>query len=264
MNNSTRPIPKTTLAVFAVTAIVTALTFPYPHLIAALERTPTMLAHREWWRFITPVFINPEGWRQIVANAVGLLVLGAIVEREFRAARWLAIYFSSAVVGEIAGCAWRPNSAGSSVGVCRTAGRPRSDAADFARTASPRRRLRDSDRSRNDHLVPRPPRPTNSFRFRGSVADAPPSPPAQTPQNDDSHRLTTHRGTGNPACAPKHREASLCHWRDRLSYLRRFAALMRGTGNLACADTPQPGPLAVREGFSPKSAKGQCVCLFHL
>ena len=42
---------------------------------------------------------------------------GAIVEREFRAARWLAIYFSSAVVGEIAGCAWRPNSAGSSVGV---------------------------------------------------------------------------------------------------------------------------------------------------
>ncbi len=117
MNNSTRPIPKTTLAVFAVTAIITALTFPYPHLIAALERTPTMLAHREWWRFITPVFINPESLRQIVANAVGLLVLGAIVEREFRAARWLAIYFSSAVVGEIAGCAWRPNSAGSSVGV---------------------------------------------------------------------------------------------------------------------------------------------------
>jgi membrane associated rhomboid family serine protease len=117
MLNLPRPIPKTTLAVFTVTAIATALTFAYPHLIAALERTPTMLAHYEWWRFITPVLINPEGWLQIVANAVGLLVLGAIVEREFNSSRWLAIYFFSAIVGEIAGYAWKPNGAGSSVGV---------------------------------------------------------------------------------------------------------------------------------------------------
>lgn len=113
---SSARFPVTTCAVFAVTALATALTFLYPHLVPALERTPTMLAHHEWWRFITPVFINPEGWPQIVFNAVSLPLLGAIVEREFGAARWLAIYFSSAIVGEIAGCAWKPNSAGSSVG----------------------------------------------------------------------------------------------------------------------------------------------------
>ena len=111
------PYPVTTCAVFALTAVCTALTFPYPRLIALLERTPTMLAHHEWWRFITPVLINPEGWRQIAFNALALLVLGTIVEREFRAARWLIIYLVSAIVGEIAGYAWKPNSAGSSVGI---------------------------------------------------------------------------------------------------------------------------------------------------
>jgi membrane associated rhomboid family serine protease len=76
-----------------------------------------MLQHHEWWRFITPVFINPEGWLQIAFNAIGLLLLGTIVERRFAAARWVAIYFLSAIVGEIAGYAWKPTSAGSSVGV---------------------------------------------------------------------------------------------------------------------------------------------------
>ncbi len=111
------PYPITTSSVFAITAAFTALTFPYPRLITLLERTPTMLTHHEWWRFITPVLINPEGWHQIAFNAVALLVLGAIVEREFRAARWLIIYLASAFVGEIAGYYWKPSSAGSSTGI---------------------------------------------------------------------------------------------------------------------------------------------------
>jgi membrane associated rhomboid family serine protease len=117
MLNSAPRYPVTTCAVFAITAACTALTFPYPRLITALERTPTMLTHHEWWRFITPVLINPEGWRQIAFNAAALLILGAIVEREFRAQRWLAIYLASAIVGEIAGYTWKPTSAGSSTGI---------------------------------------------------------------------------------------------------------------------------------------------------
>ena len=123
LNSSAQRYPITTSAVFAITAAFTALTFPYPHLIALLERTPTVLMHHEWWRFITPVLINPEGWRQIAFNALALLILGTIVEREFRAQRWLTIYLASAVVGEIAGCYWKPTSAGSSTWVKRVTSR---------------------------------------------------------------------------------------------------------------------------------------------
>ncbi len=87
------------------------------HLNELLRRTPTALAHHEWWRLVSPVLINPEGWRQIFVNFVGLLVLGVLVERRYAAARWLGIYFTGAVVGEIAGYAWQPSGAGSSVGV---------------------------------------------------------------------------------------------------------------------------------------------------
>ncbi|MGA8036722.1 MAG: rhomboid family intramembrane serine protease [Candidatus Acidiferrales bacterium] len=116
---SARPqkFPITTVTVFVVTAIATALIFPFPQIDAALRRTPDMYALHEWWRIVTPVFINPEGWLQIVFNFTGIALLGTIVERRFGWARWLAIYFGSAVVGEIAGHAWKPSGAGSSVSV---------------------------------------------------------------------------------------------------------------------------------------------------
>src|SRR5580698_4708358 len=117
MKSSDTHRPYATAAVFLVTAVCTSLQFSSLHLNELLRRTPTALAHHEWWRLISPVLINPEGWRQIAVNFSALLVLGVLVERRFGAARWLGIYFTGALVGELAGYAWQPSGGGSSVGV---------------------------------------------------------------------------------------------------------------------------------------------------
>jgi len=111
-------IPKVTLFILLLTAITTGLQFFFPHLVGALERTPGALAAGQWWRLITPVLINPEGWRQIIFNFLGIAIAGTIVERLFGGVRWLILYFVGGLVGEIAGVAWRPVGAGSSVAVC--------------------------------------------------------------------------------------------------------------------------------------------------
>ncbi len=111
-------IPKATLAVLFITGITTGLQFLFPSLIAALQRTPQMLASSQWWRLITPILINPEGRRQITVNLLGIAIVGAIVEHLFGSRRWLAFYFVGAVIGELTGMAWKPTGAGSSVAVC--------------------------------------------------------------------------------------------------------------------------------------------------
>ena len=55
---------------------------------------------------------------QIATNLFGLAVLGAIAERQWGPRWWFVFYLGGGVVGEIAGLAWRPVGAGSSVAVC--------------------------------------------------------------------------------------------------------------------------------------------------
>lgn len=110
--------PKATLAVLLLTGIFTGLQFFFPGLIGTLERTPGMLASGQWWRLVTPVLINPEGWLQITFNLLGIAVIGAIVERLFDSRRWLVLYFIGVVVGELTGMVWKPVGAGASVAVC--------------------------------------------------------------------------------------------------------------------------------------------------
>ncbi|HTM38653.1 MAG TPA: rhomboid family intramembrane serine protease [Terriglobales bacterium] len=110
-----KPYPRATIGVLVVTGVLTSLQFVYPEIVPLLERTSTAIKEREWWRFITPLFVHPEGWRQIAFNFSSILVLGTLVERLFGACRWLGIYFACGVIGELAGYAWKPVGAGASV-----------------------------------------------------------------------------------------------------------------------------------------------------
>lgn len=110
-------LPVTTLTVFAITAAATTLQYFFP-LLPLLERRPGTLAAHEYWRLITPIFLHAEGWRQIVFDFSALLIIGAIVERIFGGRRWLVLYFAAGVAGELAGLAWKPQGAGSSVAIC--------------------------------------------------------------------------------------------------------------------------------------------------
>lgn len=113
-----KKMPKATLAVLVITGILTKLQDSFPVVVVTLERTPGMLATGQWWRLITPVFINPEGWAEIIFNLSGIAIVGLIAERLFGSARWLMLYLTGAVVGELAGTVWKPAGAGSSIAIC--------------------------------------------------------------------------------------------------------------------------------------------------
>ncbi len=111
-----------TAAVLAVTAAVTAAGIGWPSLEDALRRQPGALADGEVWRAVTPLLVHPEGWLQVAVDLVGIAVVGSAAERALGAGRFLAVYLLTGVVGHLAGAAWDPTSAGSSVAVLGTAG----------------------------------------------------------------------------------------------------------------------------------------------
>ena len=112
-----RDIPWLTLAVFAVTALVTLAMWPWPGVGTALERSPAML-HGEWWRFGTSWLVLTDGWVQIVGNSVALLIFGTIVERRIGRGWWIAAYIVAGLAGEVAGIFWQPWGGGNSVAIC--------------------------------------------------------------------------------------------------------------------------------------------------
>ena len=52
------------------------------------------------------------------ADALVLIVVGAILERHVGPIRWAVLFAAGALVGELAGYAWDPTGAGASIGIC--------------------------------------------------------------------------------------------------------------------------------------------------
>jgi membrane associated rhomboid family serine protease len=92
------------------------LQFHIPGLLPALRRSPA--ATHEWWRLITPIFVNRGGWLEIGVNLATLATIGILAERLWPPRAWLLLYFGGGVVGEFAGIQWKPEGAGNSVAVC--------------------------------------------------------------------------------------------------------------------------------------------------
>ncbi len=115
-------LPRATGVVLSITAIVTALQWIVPGLAQLLQRSPAVLTAGEWWRLITPIFINQPGSAEPILNLLALLAVGALAERCWGSRAWLLFYFVGGLVGESAGLAWRPTGMGSSVAVCGLSG----------------------------------------------------------------------------------------------------------------------------------------------
>ncbi|SHM86862.1 rhomboid family intramembrane serine protease [Cryptosporangium aurantiacum] len=105
-----------TWVVFAVTTVTTALGYAVPAVVDALARDPGFF-DGEVWRLVTPILVNPQGWGQIFNNGIGLLIFGALVEQVYGRARWLVLYLTGGVVGEVYSYASEYYNAGSSVAV---------------------------------------------------------------------------------------------------------------------------------------------------
>ena len=108
--------PKTTLVLFLAIAIPSILQFLFPDLLLFLQRDATRFRQGEWWRLITPLFVQDGGISGTVFNLVSLAFVGTVAEQFWDTKEMLIIFFGGGLVGEIIGFLWQPVGAGNSVG----------------------------------------------------------------------------------------------------------------------------------------------------
>jgi rhomboid protease GluP len=104
-----------TLALLLVVGIPSVLQFFYPAMLPALQRDYPRFLQGEWWRLITPLFVQDGGIAGASFNLVSLLLVGMVAEQMWGSPLTLVLFFAGGVVGEIAGFAWQPLGAGNSV-----------------------------------------------------------------------------------------------------------------------------------------------------
>lgn len=118
----TKPaVPVAALLLIGVTALVTGLQFVFPQVLTAFRRNREALLAGEWWRMVTPLFVQAAGRVQAFINGVFMITLFPLAERLY-GKRLLALYFIPGVIGEIFGYLWRPDFAGSSLGIAGVMG----------------------------------------------------------------------------------------------------------------------------------------------
>jgi membrane associated rhomboid family serine protease len=110
-------MPVVTFAITVLTATVSVVAIRHPRMLSFLERHPEAWQPDTFWHFFTPLLVH-DRWLSLALNLVGLLVVGAAVEREVGAARWCMLYLSGGIVGEFLGMIWQPTGAGNSVATC--------------------------------------------------------------------------------------------------------------------------------------------------
>jgi hypothetical protein len=61
------------VVIAGATVTITALQFVWPEVLPALRRDAAGLAAGEWWRLVTPLFVQPYGLMQCLFNGVFLV-----------------------------------------------------------------------------------------------------------------------------------------------------------------------------------------------
>ncbi len=109
---SARPLVASTL-IIALTVLTFGLQLAYPDVLQALRRDLAALKAGEWWRLVTPLFVQPGGAFQFLFNMMFLVVFLPMAERLYGPRVWF-LYFVPGVVGQLVNYAWNPDGGGSS------------------------------------------------------------------------------------------------------------------------------------------------------
>ena len=118
----TKPSPPiTAILIIGVTALIAGLQFVFPDVLTAFRRNREALLAGEWWRMLTPLFVQALGLWQCCINGVGAVIVCPLAER-FYGKRLLALYFVPGILGEVFAYQWGPNGAGSSLGIAGVMG----------------------------------------------------------------------------------------------------------------------------------------------
>jgi membrane associated rhomboid family serine protease len=117
-----RPVPRATIVLTVLVAASAVLQLLFPALLTTFERNGPRVLHGEWWRLVTSLFVQDGGVSGTAFNLASLLLVGALAERRWGSRRWVAIFAMSAIAGGVAGLAWQPVGAGTSIAIFGLAG----------------------------------------------------------------------------------------------------------------------------------------------
>lgn len=110
-------------AFLLVTVVLTALQWPFPAVLHALERDPNGLAAGQWWRLVTAQFVQSSGLIQTVVNLPALALVGAVAETVLGRVGWLFAYLAGGITANaVSAAGWAPTGAGTSVFICGLVG----------------------------------------------------------------------------------------------------------------------------------------------
>ena len=112
----TRPAarwPWRSITIIAVTALITGLQFLVPEVLPALRRDLDGLRAGQWWRLVTPMFVQPDGIGQVLSNALFLLMFLPLAEKLYGRGV-LVLYFTAGILVQIERYTWEPSGGGSS------------------------------------------------------------------------------------------------------------------------------------------------------
>jgi len=107
--------PRATLLMTLAIAIPTTLQFFFPVILNNFERDTMRFLSGDWWRIITPLFVQDGGLAGSVFNLVSLLLVGSAAEQLWGGRKWIIIFLVGGILGELVAFAWQPVGAGNSV-----------------------------------------------------------------------------------------------------------------------------------------------------
>jgi membrane associated rhomboid family serine protease len=107
-----RPIAWLTGVVAVGTLAVSIAALASPGLMQLMTRNVAELRTGQWWRIVTPVLVQPDGWGQLVFNLLGVTVVGVALERRTSRVAWLLTYLVGGVGGIAATMFWHPSDRG--------------------------------------------------------------------------------------------------------------------------------------------------------
>jgi len=112
-------LPIITTAAVGVAVVAAVVQYTVPAAVPALQRGS---GPPDWWRLVTPLFVQTLGWYQVVTNLVTLALVGAAAERHLSRRHWAALFVAGTAAGQVAAFAWHLPGGGCSIAICGLAG----------------------------------------------------------------------------------------------------------------------------------------------
>jgi rhomboid protease GluP len=109
-------LPWATLLLLLAIAVPTTLQFFFPAILSLFQRDYARFIGGDWWRLLTPLFVQDSGVGGAIFNLIGLLLVGGVAEQLWDSRQVLSIFLIGGIIGEVVGLAWQPLGAGNSVG----------------------------------------------------------------------------------------------------------------------------------------------------